>query len=253
MSDTIYKETRKKHDLTRDDVCDKASLMNIPIQPERLERIENGKFPITPDEVMLLAEIYGEPTLCNHYCSKECPIGEKYVPEVKVKDLAQIVLEMLSSLNSMKKSQERLIEITASDKTDVACNIKVIDERKMKVMFMSGDTEIYSFDMKQMISHLLGVATAFLKGDFEIKKIDFVYLLFNPKLIEINEERMEIHRIYEQTCNECNSVDFKALFEVIVDYLQTVKGLGKDKNKTEIVNNFSFRLCDQSNIKGCFD
>ena len=118
MSDTIYKETRKKHDLTRDDVCDKASLMNIPIQPERLERIENGKFPITPDEVMLLAEIYGEPTLCNHYCSKECPIGEKYVPEVKVKDLAQIVLEMLSSLNSMKKSQERLIEITADGMID---------------------------------------------------------------------------------------------------------------------------------------
>lgn len=113
MPDTIYKETRKKHDLTRDDVCDKASLMDNPIQPERLERIENGKFPITPDEVMLLAEIYGEPTLCNHYCSQECPIGEKYVPEVKVKDLAQIVLEMLSSLNSMKKSQERLIEITA--------------------------------------------------------------------------------------------------------------------------------------------
>lgn len=118
MADTIYKETRKKHELTRDDVCDKALLLDNPIQPERLERIENGKFPITPDEVMLLAEIYGEPTLCNHYCSKECPIGEKYVPEVKVKDLAQIVLEMLSSLNSMKKSQERLIEITADGMID---------------------------------------------------------------------------------------------------------------------------------------
>ena len=118
MADIIYKEIRKKHDLTRNDVCDKASLMNNPIQPERLERIENGKFPITPDEVMLLAEIYGEPTLCNHYCSKECPIGEKYVPEIKVKDLTQIVLEMLSSLNSMKKSQERLIEITADGVID---------------------------------------------------------------------------------------------------------------------------------------
>ncbi len=118
MADTVYKETRKKHELTRDDVCDKASLMNNPIQSERLERIENGKFPITPDEVMLLAEIYGEPTLCNHYCSKECPIGEKYVPEIKVKDLTQIVLEMLSSLNSMKKKQERLIEITADGTID---------------------------------------------------------------------------------------------------------------------------------------
>ena len=113
MSDTVYKEIRKSHGLTRDEVCDRASALDNPIQPERLERIENGKFPINPDEVLLLAEIYGEPTLCNHYCSKECPIGEKYVPEIKVESLAQIVLEMLASLNSMKKRQERLIEITA--------------------------------------------------------------------------------------------------------------------------------------------
>lgn len=118
MADTIYKETRKTHGLTRDEACDRALLLNKPLTPERLERIENGKFPITPDEVMLLAEVYGEPTLCNRYCSKECPIGEKYVPEIKVKDLTQIVLEMLSSLNSMKKNQERLIEITADGMID---------------------------------------------------------------------------------------------------------------------------------------
>ena len=63
---------------------------------------------------MLLSKIYGEPTLCNLYCSKECPIGKKYVPEVEVKDLSQIILEMLFSLNSMKNSQERLIEITSN-------------------------------------------------------------------------------------------------------------------------------------------
>lgn len=110
---SVYKDIRKKHSLTRDEVCDKANELNCPLQPERLERIENGKFDIQPEEVMLLSQIYGEPMLCNHYCSKECPIGQKYVPEIKVKDLAQIVLEMLSSLNSMKKSQERLVEITA--------------------------------------------------------------------------------------------------------------------------------------------
>lgn len=113
MAETVYKNLRKSHSLTRDEVCDKASEAGNPMQPERLERIENGKFPITPHEVMLLADIYGEPTLCNHYCSKECPIGEKYVPEIKVKDLSQIVLEMLSSLNTMKRHQERLIDITA--------------------------------------------------------------------------------------------------------------------------------------------
>ncbi|MBQ7934880.1 MAG: XRE family transcriptional regulator, partial [Clostridia bacterium] len=47
-------------------------------------------------------------------------IGKQYVPEVKVKDLTQIVLEMLSSLNSLKKKQELLIEITADGKIDNA-------------------------------------------------------------------------------------------------------------------------------------
>ena len=42
----------------------------------------------------------------------------KYVPEVNIKDLSQVVLEMLASLNSMKKSQERLIEITADGVID---------------------------------------------------------------------------------------------------------------------------------------
>lgn len=146
-----------------------------------------------------------------------------------------------------RKYEDLYRTISASDKTSVACKIEVIDERKMEVKFMSDDTEIHSFDMKQMISHLLGVATAYLKDEFD-KKIDFIYLLFNPKLIKINEGKEEIINIYEQTCNECNSVDFKALFEVIIDYLQTVKGLGKDKNNAEIVNNFSFILCDQSNM-----
>lgn len=146
-----------------------------------------------------------------------------------------------------RKYEDLYRTISASYKTSVACKIEVIDERKMEVKFISGETEIHAFDMKQMISHLLGVATAYLKGEFD-KKIDFIYLLFNPNLIEINEVKEEIISIYDQTCNECNSVDFEALFEVIVDYLQTVKGLGKDKNKAEIVNNFSFRLCDQSNM-----
>ncbi|MBR2482028.1 MAG: XRE family transcriptional regulator, partial [Oscillospiraceae bacterium] len=47
-----------------------------------------------------------------YYCANQCPIGQQYVPEIKVKDLSQIVLEMLASLNSMNKQRERLIEIT---------------------------------------------------------------------------------------------------------------------------------------------
>jgi hypothetical protein len=34
------------------------------------------------------------------------------VPEIKVKDLSQIVLETVASLNAMQKKKDRLIEIT---------------------------------------------------------------------------------------------------------------------------------------------
>lgn len=142
MANSIYKDIRKRHGLTRDDVCDEASMLNEPIQPERLERIENGKFDIVPEEVMLLSKIYGEPTLCNYYCSNECPIGQKYVPEIKVKDLTQIVLEMLSSLNSMKKSQERLIEITADG---------IIDDDEIKdFVFIQNELERISITVETL-------------------------------------------------------------------------------------------------------
>ena len=83
------------------------------ISPERIEKIENEKSLPHPDEVLAMSEAYKVPRLCNYYCANLCPIGQEYVPEVKVKELSQIVLEMLSSLNSVRKKQERLIEITA--------------------------------------------------------------------------------------------------------------------------------------------
>ena len=69
-----------------------------------------------PDEILAMSIVYKNPKLCNFYCANLCPIGQEYVPEVKIKDLSQIVLEMLVSLNAMRKKQERLIEITADGK-----------------------------------------------------------------------------------------------------------------------------------------
>ena len=59
-----------------------------------------------------------KPSLCNFYCANQCPIGQQYVPEIKIKDLSQIVLEMLASLNKLDKRRERLIEITADGVID---------------------------------------------------------------------------------------------------------------------------------------
>lgn len=105
----IYQQLREAQKWSRE----KASEEMEGIQADRIERIESGKSNAHPDEVVIMAEKYKAPQLCNYYCANECEIGKQYVPEVKMKDLTQIVLEMLSSLNSAKKKQERLIEITA--------------------------------------------------------------------------------------------------------------------------------------------
>lgn len=95
-----------------------ASELLETIPPERIERIETEKFMPHPDEVLLMAEKYKAPTLCNYYCSQVCPIGQQYVPEIKIKDLSQIVLEMLASLNSMQRQTTRLIDIAADGVID---------------------------------------------------------------------------------------------------------------------------------------
>ena len=104
----IYHKTRESLQLTRE----AASELLETIAPERIEKIENERSLPHPDEVLVMAEKYKQPSLCNYYCANQCPIGQQYVPEVKVKDLSQIVLEMLASLNSMSRQKERLIEIT---------------------------------------------------------------------------------------------------------------------------------------------
>lgn len=143
MSDTIYKKIRNELKLSRDEVCDYISDNGLGVlTPERLERIENGKFSIHPEEVMLLSKVYKDPAICNHYCSNECAIGKDYVPEVKVKDLEKIILSMVASLNSMKKSQERLIEITADG---------VIDDEELKdFVFIQKELEKISITVESL-------------------------------------------------------------------------------------------------------
>ena len=108
----IYHKTRESLNLTRE----AASELMESISPERIEKIENERSLPHPDEVLLMADKYKQPSLCNYYCANQCPIGQQYVPEIKIKDLSQIVLEMLASLNSMSKQKERLIEITVDGK-----------------------------------------------------------------------------------------------------------------------------------------
>ena len=104
----IYQISREALELTRD----KASELLEFMSADRIEKIESEKSLPHPEEILAMAECYKTPSLCNYYCSHECPIGQEFVPEVKAKELSQITLEILSSLNTLEQEKNRLIEIT---------------------------------------------------------------------------------------------------------------------------------------------
>ena len=108
----VYQQTREALGLTRE----QASELLVTMSPERIEKIENERSMLHPDEVLLMSDQYKQPSLCNYYCSHQCPIGQQYVPQIKVKDLSQIVLETIASLNALQHQKERLIEITVDGK-----------------------------------------------------------------------------------------------------------------------------------------
>ena len=104
----IYQLCRENLELSREAAAERLGF----ISDDRIEKIENEKSTAHPDEILAMAEAYKAPALCNYFCSHECPIGIKYVPEIKSKELSQITLEMLATLNRLTRDKDRLIEIT---------------------------------------------------------------------------------------------------------------------------------------------
>ena len=104
----IYQLSREDAALTREAAAEALGF----ISADRIEKIESEKSMPHPDEILAMADCYKKPTLCNYYCSHECPIGQEHVPEITLKELSQITFEVLASLNAMEKEKNRLIEIT---------------------------------------------------------------------------------------------------------------------------------------------
>ena len=105
----IFQLAREEAGLTRAQASEKL----VFVSESRIEKYESGKSEVHPEEVLAMARAYKKPMLCNYYCSQMCPIGKENVTEIKMKDLAQIVLNTLATLNALEDEKDRLIEITA--------------------------------------------------------------------------------------------------------------------------------------------
>ena len=153
----IYQISREEAGLTRE----KASEALEFISPDRIEKIESEKSAPHPEEILAMAEAYKKPILCNHYCSKGCPIGKEYVPELEVKELAQITLEMLASLNSIEKEKNRLIEITSDGvlSEDEYEDFAIIQEKLEKISITADALQLW-------------VQNKIAEGNIDQKKLD---------------------------------------------------------------------------------
>lgn len=143
---TIYQINRERCDLTREKAAEKLEYVSA----DRIERIEYEISDPHPDEVLAMAKAYNNPSLCNYYCSHDCPIGQQEVPTIELKSLSQIVLTMLASFNKMEDERNRLIEITVDEKITE-------DERKdfEKIQSQLSELSLAIESMKLWVKHAL--------------------------------------------------------------------------------------------------
>lgn len=119
--------------------------------------------------------------------------------------------------------------------------------RYLNVEYFADGEKLERFDLKQMICHLLGIATGMLNGTFERKQTDFIYLLYDPTELDIDASSKEkILEIYKRTCYECNLVDFAELYRVIIEFLQeNFYTITASDDVDKMVTYFVFTLASQ--------
>jgi len=76
---------------------------------------ELGSKRPSPEAVLLMADTYNAPSLCNHFCVSECPLG-KDVPTVVDGNLDRLTLLLLGTMKNIKEAKKELIDITADGK-----------------------------------------------------------------------------------------------------------------------------------------
>lgn len=86
-----------------------ADIMSI--DRGRLYRIESSIASPYPEEIHMMADLYGAPELENYFCTNMCPLGGN-IPRAEVADLDRITVRTLSAIRKMEETKELLLDIT---------------------------------------------------------------------------------------------------------------------------------------------
>lgn len=76
----------------------------------RLYRIETGIADPHPEEILLMADLYGDPKLMNWYCREKCPLGGD-VPLIEDQTIEKLTVRALASLRKSEGVKDILLDI----------------------------------------------------------------------------------------------------------------------------------------------
>lgn len=120
----------------------------------------------------------------------------------------------------------------------ISDNQGVKDNNNYNYRFFYNNKPVIRFDIKQLVSHFLGIAAGVLEGIVK-NNIRFVYFIYNPN--ELGNETL--NRVYADTIDEIGKIDIIELFNAVFEYQKRNLQIETEMPK------FEFLLADQNDIK----
>lgn len=135
----------------------KASGM-LPITERTLARIERGKRIPAPEEVMVMAAAYNQPSLLIQYCAETCAIGKWLETSPEKHELDKAITGMAKTMDDAAKYMDRLSEIAEDNRLS---NDKLQDIEKIMYSCISAQRVIDT--LKLRISKIINVS--YMQGE----------------------------------------------------------------------------------------
>ena len=116
MSENIYKQARLKAAEKKPELDTvERTYPHLCISREKLLMIEQSdpnkrRTDPAPQDVKLMAELYGAPELCDYYCTHQCPIKRGEKPLLH-DNLSEISASLMSSMHFLDNANDRIHSI----------------------------------------------------------------------------------------------------------------------------------------------
>ena len=132
-----YFRLREEAGFTR---AEASEVMNI--SEARIEKIENDRVTVVPEDIVEMSKGYKKPALCNYYCTHECRIGKDNLNIIEESSIAEISIGILDTLNTLEEKKARLVSIVADG--------KITDDEKNEFISIGKDLKRINKIIKDM-------------------------------------------------------------------------------------------------------